>query len=118
MGINRSSRVSDASGQLEVAPVEGKPIKQSQLDSNDCFIVDIGSQVFVWVGKGSTQQEKTSAIQFASHYLQSTGKPEWTPITRVVQGGETPIFKAQFAGWSDVSAPTSRFVMHYPLSKY
>jgi len=101
-------RVSDASGTLEVTPVEGKPLKQQQLDSNDYFIVDVGAQVFVWVGKGSTQEEKNSSMQFATHYLKSTGKPDYTPITRVVQGGESPIFKAQFSNWSDVSAPSSR----------
>ena len=100
--------MSDASGTLEVSPVEGKPLKQQQLDSNDCFIVDVGSQIFVWVGKGATQQEKNSSMQFAAEYLKQNGRPDHTPITRVVQGGETPMFKAQFSNWSDVSAPSAR----------
>lgn len=98
-------RVSDNSGQLEVTPVGSGSLKKEQLDTSDCFIVDVGSEVFVWVGKGSTQQEKTSAMQFATGYLESSGKPQWTPITRVVEGGETSVFKAHFANWSDVTTP-------------
>lgn len=101
-------RVSDNSGTLEVTPVASGSLKKEQLDTTDCFIIDVGNEVFVWVGKGSTQQEKTSAIQFATGYLESSGKPQWTPVTRVVEAGETPIFKAHFANWSDVSTPASR----------
>lgn len=28
----------------------------------DCFILDTGSVIYVWVGKGATQQEKTQSI--------------------------------------------------------
>lgn len=101
-------RVSDSSGELVVTPVGSVPLKKAQLDTNDCFIVDIGSQIFVWVGKGSTQQEKSSSIQFATGFLASTGRPDWTPITRVVEGGEPNNFKAQFSNWSDVTNPSSR----------
>eukprot|EP00026_Physarum_polycephalum_P002067 Phypoly_transcript_02071.p1 GENE.Phypoly_transcript_02071~~Phypoly_transcript_02071.p1 ORF type:complete len:829 (+),score=189.83 Phypoly_transcript_02071:487-2973(+) len=96
-------RVSDSTGELVVTPVASVPLKKTQLDTNDCFIVDVGTQIFVWVGKGSTQQEKTSSMQLATGFLASSGRPEWTPITRVVEGGEPPAFKSQFSNWSDVT---------------
>jgi hypothetical protein len=67
------------------------------------YFAVVGSQIFVWVGKGSTQQEKTSSMQFATGFLATSGRPEWTPITRVVEGGEPPAFKSQFSNWSDVT---------------
>lgn len=65
----------------------------------------MGSQIFVWVGKGSTQQEKQSSLQYATQFLANSGRPDWTPITRVVEGGEANNFKSQFSNWSDVSNP-------------
>ena len=101
-------RVSDSSGELVVTEVASVPLKKSQLDTNDCFIVDIGTQIFVWVGKGSTQQEKSSSLTYATQFLANSGRPDWTPITRVVEGGEANNFKSQFSNWSDVSNPSSR----------
>lgn len=39
------------------------------LDSRDCFILDTGSEIFVWVGKGATQQEKSQSLLKAQGYL-------------------------------------------------
>uniref|UniRef100_A0A6B2KY72 HP domain-containing protein n=1 Tax=Arcella intermedia TaxID=1963864 RepID=A0A6B2KY72_9EUKA len=94
--------VSDASGQLEVTFIGSPPLKQSQLNSDDCHILDIGTELFVWVGKGCTKQEKTQSMTHAESFLKNdTSRPEWVPITRVVEGAETTIFKAQFVQWKD-----------------
>lgn len=43
-------RVSDASGKLKVDSVAQKPLQQSMLDTNDCFILDTAnSNLYVWV---------------------------------------------------------------------
>jgi gelsolin len=50
--------VSDASGTLEFNEVdlgETGRLTQSQLVSADVFLVDIGSKVFVWIGKGCSK---------------------------------------------------------------
>ncbi|CAL1531571.1 unnamed protein product [Lymnaea stagnalis] len=94
-------RVSDASGQLEVTEVGCKTFTRATLDSNDCFILDSGqSGIYVWIGKGCTKNEKKSAWKNATDFLQIRGYPDWTPMTRVVEGGETPLFKQQFTSWS------------------
>lgn len=59
-GAAKLYHVSDASGKLEIKPVPGA-LKKELLDTNDCYIVDAQSEgIFVWVGKGSTAQEKKS----------------------------------------------------------
>ena len=32
-------------------------------------------------------------------YISTAGKPAWTPITRVVEGGESTVFKSAFYMW-------------------
>lgn len=58
-------KVSDASGSLQIDAISTKPLKQEMLKTEDCFILDTGSGIYVWVGKGATQQEKTQAMSRA-----------------------------------------------------
>jgi hypothetical protein len=97
------------------------------LDGTDIFILDVGGEIFVWVGRGATPNEKKSGMRFATQsvkhlrppcscgggeglfltpgracaihltrFLEQSGRPESTPISRVLQGGETAVFKAYF----------------------
>ena len=69
--------------------------------AQDCFIVDTGaSGVFVWVGKQATREERGSSMVKAEGFLAAKGHADWTPITRVIEGAETPIFKSAFAKWN------------------
>ena len=38
---------------------------------------------------------------FFKEFISKKGYPNWTQVTRVVEGGETPIFKQFFSGWRD-----------------
>eukprot|EP01125_Pyxidicula_operculata_P018879 TRINITY_DN676_c0_g6_i1.p1 TRINITY_DN676_c0_g6~~TRINITY_DN676_c0_g6_i1.p1 ORF type:complete len:1235 (-),score=418.69 TRINITY_DN676_c0_g6_i1:44-3748(-) len=95
-------RVSDATGELKVELVSNSPLEQKMLDSNDCFILDIGTQLFVWIGKDCTDQEKSQSVIHASKFLTETGRPSWAPVTTIREGAEIPIFKEQFEKWVDI----------------
>jgi len=56
-------KVSDASGQLQFTEV---PFKKASLDENDAFVVSTGPQVYVWVGKNATAQEKKTILHFCA----------------------------------------------------
>ncbi|KAI5925625.1 hypothetical protein F4810DRAFT_700122 [Camillea tinctor] len=82
-------RLSDASGSLEFTPVkEGEDISQADLDSSDVFLLDTGSGVWVWQGAGASRTEK--AIDSSGAHL--------TPISKVVDGNESPAFVAALQG--------------------
>ncbi|XP_065196532.1 gelsolin, cytoplasmic-like [Sycon ciliatum] len=95
----RLYRVSDATGSLEVREISGTPLRHSQLDTNDCFIVDGGLQgIYSWVGKGCTKQRRRRG------FLDERGLPRWVSVTQVIEGGETPLFKQMFASWPERDA--------------
>jgi villin 1/advillin len=94
-------RVSDASGQLEIKEVAKGQLKQEMLDPNDVFVLDAGTSLFVWIGKGATAQEKKKGMEFGVKFLKEQNRPDWTPISRVVQGSETPLFKCNFFIWNE-----------------
>jgi gelsolin len=102
--------VSDASGNLKVDPIGQKPLKQEMLNTNDCFILDTGSGIYVWVGKKATDQEKKQAISRAQGFLQTKKYPAWTKVSRIVEGAESAPFKQYFFTWRDHGATHSRLI--------
>ncbi|KAL7619966.1 hypothetical protein AAE478_010513 [Parahypoxylon ruwenzoriense] len=95
----RLFRLSDASGQLRFdIRKEGAAISGEDLDSNDVFLLDTGSTIWVWQGSGASRAEKAMWIRVAESYIrQLTDGSEddrayLSPICRVVEGNESPAF--------------------------
>lgn len=103
-------KVSDSSGKLKIEPISQKPLRQEMLQSQDCFVLDTGSGIYVWVGRGATQKEKTDAMTKAQEFLRTKKYPAWTQIHRVVEGAESAPFKQYFATWRDVGMSHTRLV--------
>ncbi|CAG8513826.1 5222_t:CDS:10 [Paraglomus brasilianum] len=89
----RLFRVSDASGELKFTEEAQGRINKSMFDSNDAFVFDAGHEVFVWVGSKATVKERRFALQYAQHYIKQYHRPPYTPITRVIEGGENETFE-------------------------
>lgn len=85
-------RLSDATGTLQFTEVASGRVTRALLDSSDVFIYDNGLEVYVWIGKAATAQEKAKGLQYAQEYLGKFGRPAWLPISKVVEGGESEVF--------------------------
>jgi hypothetical protein len=92
-------KISDASGSLECKQVADGNLEYTMLDENDCFLVDSGSEITVWIGKKASKDERRNGMKYAADYMKDNNKPNWTPCNRVPGGGEPPAFKALFKGW-------------------
>jgi len=90
-------RLSDASGSLQFTKVAEGNVSRSSLNSNDVFILDSGYHVFVWVGQGSSAQERKTSLQYAVDYLKQHNRPAVLPISRILDGGENEVFNSQFS---------------------
>jgi hypothetical protein len=99
-------RISDASGAVvfEPVPLEDGKLKKTLLDTNDVFLVDVGSKVYIWVGKGANLAEKKEGMPRAAAYLTDTRGSASLPVERVAETSETSLFKAEFAVW-DTNMP-------------
>eukprot|EP00296_Roombia_truncata_P007845 JP446301.1.p1 GENE.JP446301.1~~JP446301.1.p1 ORF type:complete len:370 (-),score=176.59 JP446301.1:122-1231(-) len=90
-------KLSDAGGSLSFTEVAvGPAIQRSMLDSNDVFIFDAGVEIYAWVGKGASKEEKRMAIIRAQDYMTTNNLPKFLPITRLVEGGESNTFNQAF----------------------
>ncbi|XP_063704952.1 gelsolin, cytoplasmic-like isoform X2 [Culicoides brevitarsis] len=96
-------KVSDESGSLEVTPISSRPLQQSMLDTNDCFILDTGTELFAWIGKNATPDEKKHVMVRAQGFIATNNYPKWTNVRRVVEGAEPAPFKQYFASWRETN---------------
>jgi len=93
----RLYRLSDASGSLKMTKeAAGAAVNINKLDPVDVFILDVGTDVFVWIGKGTTDQERKYGLQYAQDYLKSEGRPSHISITKFNEGQENKTFRDAF----------------------
>jgi len=98
-------RVSNASGSIQLSPITERPLKKELLDTTDAFILDTGAAgIFVWIGKGASNDEKLHSMKMGVDFIKNKGYPNATPVVRLVEGGETPIFKQNFFLWAEKDA--------------
>jgi gelsolin len=96
-GLKQVYKVSDASGQLKFIKVADGKFGPQVLKSEDVFIVDSGYDIFVWIGKGSTAQERKGGMSYAQKYLTDNNRPSHLPISKLNEGVHLPSFDAVFA---------------------
>jgi len=74
---------------------------QDDLINDDVMILDLYSEVHVWIGKDSQKEEKDKAYQTAMDFVSNAtdGRPKSTPIWKCNAGLEPPNFTACFIGW-------------------
>ncbi|XP_068226728.1 gelsolin, cytoplasmic isoform X2 [Palaemon carinicauda] len=91
----------DSSGAMQTKMIGEKPLLQSMLDSGDCFLLDTGNSVYVWIGRGSSKNEKIKSMEMGSSYVEQKGYPKWMGVQRVVEGAEPAVFKSYFKTWKE-----------------
>lgn len=87
-------RLSDETGKMQMVEVKNFTIKS--LDSKDAFIFDAGFEVFAWIGKGASKEEKSKALGWATDYLFKFNRPKDLPVSRILEGSENDIFTNAF----------------------
>ncbi|XP_041364511.1 protein flightless-1 homolog isoform X2 [Gigantopelta aegis] len=100
----RLYRVGLGKGYLELPQVEipKGQLVQSLLDTKCVYILDCKTDVFVWIGKKSTRLIRAAALKLSQELHAMIERPDFTSVTRCLEGGEPQIFKTKFIGWDDV----------------
>jgi len=92
-GVKTLFHLSDASGKMVFKQVAtGSQCKKNLLNSDDVFILDTGAEVFAWIGKGASVEEKSKALSYAQDYLKNFNRPAYLPICRILEGSENSVF--------------------------
>ncbi|KAI3811715.1 hypothetical protein L1987_21444 [Smallanthus sonchifolius] len=80
---------------------------KSSFESDKCYLMDCGVEVFVWVGRATQVDDRKAATQAAEEFLTSNNRPKATLVTRLIQGYETHSFKSNFDSWPSSTAPSA-----------
>ncbi|XP_015366663.1 PREDICTED: gelsolin-like [Diuraphis noxia] len=101
-------KISDSQGGKIISEkIDQKPLAQSHLKTDDCFILDtVSSGIYVWIGKKGTTQEKVESLKRAQVFIKENNYPAWTRVIRVIEGGEPTAFKQYFDNWKDSGSRT------------
>ena len=99
-GAVKLMQLSDETGSVEVEEVgSGGNLERKMLKTEDVFILDMPSEVFVWVGKGASPTERREGMLRGVQYVEMSGRPTWTKVTKVCEGGEPVLFQQAFRSW-------------------
>ncbi|XP_024975337.1 villin-3-like [Cynara cardunculus var. scolymus] len=79
-------------------------ITKSALENDKCYLMDCGSEVFIWVGRATSVDDRKAASKAAEEFITAHNRPKATQVTRLIQGYETHSFKSNFESWPS-SAP-------------
>ncbi|CAL0325559.1 unnamed protein product [Lupinus luteus] len=79
-------------------PIETDTLTRELLDTNKCYIIDCGLEVFAWMGRKSSLDERKSASGAADELVGGTGRSK-SYIIRLIEGFETVMFKSKFDSW-------------------
>uniref|UniRef100_A0A2P2MNM8 Villin-4-like n=1 Tax=Rhizophora mucronata TaxID=61149 RepID=A0A2P2MNM8_RHIMU len=83
-------------GQAE--PLEADSLTRELLNTNHCYILDCGVEVFVWMGRNTSLDERKSASGAAEELVHAGERPK-SHIIRVIEGFETVMFRSKFETW-------------------
>ncbi|ONM58013.1 Villin-4 [Zea mays] len=83
-------------GKLE--PVNCKSLAHELLETNKCYFLDYGAELYVWMGRITSLQERKGASEAAEKLLSDSSRTR-TPMIKVIEGFETVAFKSKFKEW-------------------
>ncbi|KAL0798285.1 hypothetical protein Bca101_053459 [Brassica carinata] len=86
-------------------PVEGDSLKREMLDTSKCYILDCGLEVFVWMGRTTSLDDRKVASGAAEEMIRSSERPK-SQMIRIIEGFETVTFRSKFGTWTQETNTT------------
>ncbi|KAI3956444.1 hypothetical protein MKX01_016857 [Papaver californicum] len=90
-------------GQTE--PVDANPLTRELLDTNHCFILDCGIEVFVWTGRNTSLDDRKTGSTAVEELVRGPDRPK-AHVIRVIEGFETVVFRSKFDSWPQTTDVT------------
>lgn len=78
---------------------ETDSLNKELLNTNKCYMLDCGTEIFVWMGRNTSITERKTSISATEDFLRSQGRSIGTHLTCLIDGSETALFRSYFSYW-------------------
>ncbi|KAA3489670.1 villin-1 [Gossypium australe] len=85
--------------QGKLSQIGSDSLEKDMLEKNKCYMLDCGTEVFVWMGRNTLITERKTSISAAEDFLRKQERSNGTHLTFLTEGLETSIFKSYFNSW-------------------
>eukprot|EP00928_Gymnodinium_smaydae_P072629 TRINITY_DN55964_c0_g1_i1.p1 TRINITY_DN55964_c0_g1~~TRINITY_DN55964_c0_g1_i1.p1 ORF type:complete len:395 (-),score=103.57 TRINITY_DN55964_c0_g1_i1:128-1258(-) len=79
-------KLSDDSGKLMFSEVGRGSVSTSMLESTNVYVLDVITDLFIWIGKSASADEKRQAMVATAHHVKNTGRADNCPIKMFKEG--------------------------------
>ncbi|KAG7949492.1 hypothetical protein I3843_13G065300 [Carya illinoinensis] len=80
-------------------------LHKKMLETDKCYLLDCGAEVFVWMGRHSSISERKISISAAEGFLRDQNRSTGTHLTFLTEGLESSIFRSYFDDWPQKVEP-------------
>ncbi|KAJ3103568.1 hypothetical protein HK100_004170 [Physocladia obscura] len=89
---------------------------QLALNTSNCFILDLGTEIYLWVGEKARTKNKTLASEILTNVIRESPKrPSYLLLHRITQHSEPEPFKLHFPDWIEPRVRTLTLPIYPPL---
>uniref|UniRef100_A0A0E0KYL7 Gelsolin-like domain-containing protein n=1 Tax=Oryza punctata TaxID=4537 RepID=A0A0E0KYL7_ORYPU len=82
-----------------LVPVETNPLEREMLNSDRNYILDCGTDVFLWMGMTTLVSERRTSVTALEDYVRCEGRQSNAHSVILTEGHETVEFKMHFQHW-------------------
>jgi hypothetical protein len=109
----RLFQCSDRFGAFQVEEISN--FTQEDLLDDDVYMLDCGTAVYLWIGSGANEAERTKAMAVAASFIKAAtdGRDPDIPIVQVSSGDEPALFTQFFMAWDPEHFNKATFVDPY-----
>ncbi|XP_010928695.1 villin-3 isoform X2 [Elaeis guineensis] len=86
----------------QTVPVEADSLIRELLDTNKCYLLDCGAEIYMWMGRNTSLGERKSASAAAEELLRDSSQRK-AHVIRIIEGFETVKFRSKFDKWPQIT---------------
>uniref|UniRef100_A0ACD5ZML9 Uncharacterized protein n=1 Tax=Avena sativa TaxID=4498 RepID=A0ACD5ZML9_AVESA len=83
----------------KLVPMDTNLLDREMLNSDRSYILDCGSEIYLWIGMTTLVSEKKTSVIVLEDYVRSQGISSIGHTVIMTEGHEVPNFKLQFQHW-------------------